>query len=166
MPIAPARVFRVFISSTFSDLADERSALQSRVFPRLRALCEKHGCRFQPVDLRWGVSAEAGRDHRTMWICLEEIRRCQRTTPRPNFIVLLGDRYGWRPLPAEIPVEDIHRMRGAAALSAKASVFEQFYPEIDRNAVPPVHCLRPGTAEPKPEGTAMEREMLSALEDA
>src|SRR6266508_2040440 len=94
------RTFRIFVSSTFSDLKEERNALQREVFPKLRELCLQHGCRFQAIDLRWGVSEEAGRDQRTMQICIDEIARCQRTTPRPNFIVLLGERYGWRPLPA------------------------------------------------------------------
>ena len=62
----------------------------------------RHGCRFQAIDLRWGVREEAALDQQTMRICLEEIARCQRVTPRPNCIVLLGDRYGWRPLPFEI----------------------------------------------------------------
>ena len=35
-------------------------------------------------------------DHQTTGICLDELRRCQKTTPRPNFIVLLGDRYDLR----------------------------------------------------------------------
>ena len=39
-----------------------------------------------------------------MNICLGEIARCQQVTPRPNFIVLLGDRYGWLPLPSQIRV--------------------------------------------------------------
>ena len=50
-----------------------------------------------------GVREEAAFDQQTMRICLEEIARCQRVTPRPNFILLLGDRYGWRPLPFAIP---------------------------------------------------------------
>ena len=54
-----ARTFRVFVSSTFSDLKAERNALQERVFPRLRELAAEHGCRFQAIDLRWGVSEEA-----------------------------------------------------------------------------------------------------------
>jgi hypothetical protein len=41
-----------------------------------------------------------------MRICLDEIIRCQKTTPRPNFIILLGNRYGWRPLPADIPKKE------------------------------------------------------------
>ena len=92
------RTFRIFISSTFSDLKEERNALQQYVFPRLRDLCHQHGCRFQAIDLRWGVSDEAGLDQQTMKICLDEVARSQRTSPQPNFIVLLGDRYGWRPL--------------------------------------------------------------------
>jgi hypothetical protein len=53
-----ARTFRVFVSSTFSDLKAERNALQERVFPRLRKLAAEHGSRFQAIDLRWGVSEE------------------------------------------------------------------------------------------------------------
>jgi hypothetical protein len=100
------RTFRIFVSSTFSDLKEERNALQKYVFPRLRELCTQHGCRFQAIDLRWGVRDEAGLDQQTMKICLDEVSRSQRTSPRPNFIVLLGDRYGWRPLPAEIPARE------------------------------------------------------------
>jgi hypothetical protein len=47
------RTFRVFVSSTFSDFKAERHALQERVFPRLRALCQRHGARFPAADLRW-----------------------------------------------------------------------------------------------------------------
>jgi len=101
-----SRASRVFVSSTFSDMKAERNALQERLWPRLRELCMQHGCRFQAIDLRWGVSEEAALDQQTMPVCLEEIRRCQRITPRPNFIVLLGQRKGWyrrddNALPAE-----------------------------------------------------------------
>lgn len=96
------RTFRVFVSSTFSDLKAERNALQEMVFPKLQKLCKEHGCTFQAIDLRWGVNNEATLDHKTMDICLKEIARCQETRIKPNFIVLLGNRYGWRPLPARI----------------------------------------------------------------
>src|SRR5262245_24824198 len=100
MPALTSKTFRVFISSTFADLIAERAALHDRVFPRLRDLCERRGAHFSPIDLRWGISEEAGQDQRTMEICLDEIRRCQETTVRPNFVIMLGRRYGWRPLPA------------------------------------------------------------------
>jgi hypothetical protein len=47
-----AKTFRVFVSSTFTDFIEERNALQEHVFPRLRKLCQEHGCRFQAIDLR------------------------------------------------------------------------------------------------------------------
>jgi hypothetical protein len=102
MPIA-TRTYRVFVSSTFEDLKEERNALRRDVFPKLRTLCEQHRARFQAIDLRWGVRDEAGLDQQTMEVFPREIRRCQTTRVRPNFIVLLGDNYGWQPLPPESP---------------------------------------------------------------
>lgn len=87
--------FRLFVSSTFTDMKAERNALQEHVFPKLRDYCQSRGCRFQAIDLRWGVREQAALDQQTMTICMEELRRCQRVTPKPNFIVLLGNRYGW-----------------------------------------------------------------------
>jgi len=108
-----SRTFRVFVSSTFSDLKAERNALQEKVFPRLRELAMSHGCRFQAIDLRWGVSDEAALDQQTMQICLGEIERCQKVSPRPNFIILLGDRFGWRPLPFAIPADEFEKIVSA-----------------------------------------------------
>ena len=105
-----SRTFRIFLSSTFSDMKAERNALQELVFPRLRDLATAHGCRFQAIDLRWGVSEEAALDQQTMKICLGEIERCQKTSPRPNFIVLLGNRYGWRPIPYEVPAAEFEQI--------------------------------------------------------
>jgi hypothetical protein len=145
------KTFRIFVSSTFSDLIEERNALQEKVFPRLRELCRQHGCRFQAIDLRWGVREEAGLDQQAMRICLGEIERCQKTTPRPNFIVLLGDRYGWRPLPSEIPAAEFENIMnavpGQAGSEAKA-LLGRWY-RRDDNAVPPVYCLQPRKIELK-----------------
>ena len=57
-----SKTFRIFVSSTFSDLKEERNALQENVFPKLRKLCTQNGFRFQAIDLRWGVREEAGLD--------------------------------------------------------------------------------------------------------
>ena len=63
---ADSRTFRIFVSSTFADLVEERNALARAVFPRLRQLATRLGCRFQAVDLRWGVREEASLDQRSM----------------------------------------------------------------------------------------------------
>ena len=96
---------RLFVSSTFSDFQAERAALQTFVFPQLRALCESHGITFQAIDLRWGVSAEHARRHLTMDICLDEVRRCLKESPKPSFLGMLGDRWGWQPAPSYIRVD-------------------------------------------------------------
>ncbi len=140
-----SKTFRIFVSSTFSDLKEERNALQKKVFPRLRELCMQHGCRFQAIDLRWGVREEAALDQQTMRICQEEIARCQRVTPRPNFIVLLGDRYGWRPLPFEIPADEFSEIEQRVS-DADKELLKKWY-RRDDNAVPPVYCLQPRTGE-------------------
>jgi hypothetical protein len=143
MPIA-TRTFRVFVSSTFEDLKEERNALQSDVFPKLRTLCEKHGARFQAIDLRWGVRDEAALDQQTMEICLREIRRCRATGVRPNFIALLGDRYGWQPLRPRIPATEFDALKPHLTGGDVMAQAERWY-RLDENADPPEYCLQPRT---------------------
>jgi hypothetical protein len=137
-----SKTFRVFISSTFSDLKPERNALQERVFPRLRALCQQHGAHFQPIDLRWGVSEEASLDQQAMSICLGEISRCQQTSPRPNFLVLLGDRYGWCPPPSHIPDNEFRELMSAVKSQDDQILLREWY-QLDNNAIPPEWRLKP-----------------------
>src|SRR5258706_3557759 len=106
MPDA-GQIIRLFVSSTFADFTLERDVLQRIVFPELRRLCREAGFRFQPVDLRWGVSQEAGNEKQTLTICYDEIRRCQELSPDLNFLILLGDRYGSSFLPAQIPSDHV-----------------------------------------------------------
>ncbi len=86
------RQIRVFISSTFLDMKEERDHLVKFTFPQLRKLCESRGVVWGEVDLRWGVTDEQKAEGKVLPICLEEIKRC-----RPYFIGLLGERYGWIP---------------------------------------------------------------------
>lgn len=140
MPTA-SKTFRIFVSSTFSDLKAERNALQEKVFPELQKLCEANGCRFQAVDLRWGVSEEAALDQQTMNICLTELKRCQVVSPRPNFIILLGDRYGWIPLPPQVEASEFAEILSRVADDDKTLLAEWY--RLDTNAVPSESVLRP-----------------------
>ena len=152
--------FRVFVSSTFSDLVAERNALQERVFPALRTYCQQRQARFQAIDLRWGVSSEASLDQQTMNICIQELERCQELSPKPNFIVLLGERYGWRPLPWRVPVKEFEAILAAVpepdrALLCTDSDVPIWVPgsavqrlgwyRKDLNADPPEYVLQPRT---------------------
>lgn len=158
-----SRTFRVFVSSTFSDLEAERNALQKQVFPRLRDLAATHGYRFQAIDLRWGVSEEASVNQQAMKICLGEIERCQKVTPRPNFIVLLGDRYGWCPLPYEIPASEFEQIIENIADHGERLLVESWYWR-DENAVPPTYCLQPRMDEfVDPQKWASTEDMLHSI---
>jgi hypothetical protein len=137
----PGQRFRIYVSSTLADLKAERDALQKYVFPRLRELCSRRGARFEAVDMRWGISEEAALDHQTMPILRTEIERCQRTTPRPNFMAILGDRYGWRPLPAQIPAHEFEMIRGRVSAAGQALLDEWYL--RDENAVPAEYHLKP-----------------------
>ncbi len=89
------REVRVFVSSTFRDMEDERSWLLTHVFPALRAHCRERGVAFVEIDLRWGIEEEDAKNGRTVEVCLEEIERCREHPP--FFVGILGERYGWVP---------------------------------------------------------------------
>ncbi len=99
------KAFRLFVSSTFADFNLEREVLQHQVFPALDAYCAAKGYQFYPLDLRWGVSEEAQLDQRTAEICLGEVRAAL-DYPPPNFLIMLGNRYGWVPLPYAIAADE------------------------------------------------------------
>ena len=134
-------VIRVFVSSTFTDLKHERDALQPDVFPKLEQLCASRQFQFQAIDLRWGIPTEASLDHRTMRICFEELRRSQEISPQPNFLILLGNRYGWRPLPEEVSEDEFRRLEKAASSIPAKETLSAWY-RRDENAVPPVYLLQ------------------------
>lgn len=94
-----SRTIRVFISSTFRDMQEERDYLVKFAFPELRKRCKKRYVEFIDVDLRWGVTEEQSERGEVLPICLAEIENC-----RPYFIGILGERYGYVPesLPSEI----------------------------------------------------------------
>ena len=84
------------------------------------------------------------------------------TAPRPNFVVLLGRRYGWRPVPAEIPSALFERVLEVS--EAGGRILRSWYVP-DTNAVPPRHRLREREAGSGDWG-GTEAELLSVLEDA
>lgn len=86
------RQFRVFISSTFKDMEEERDYLVKNIFPRVRTVCRRRGVQFSEVDLRWGITESEADNGEVIPICLGEI-----DNSRPYFIGLIGERYGWIP---------------------------------------------------------------------
>lgn len=83
------RVIRIFISSTFSDMQEERDMLISKVFPKLSKIAAQRDVLIVPLDLRWGITDEAVKEGKVIETCLNEI-----IYSRPFFLGLIGNRYG------------------------------------------------------------------------
>ena len=86
------RQIRVFISSTFRDMQDERTYLMKFSFPKLRKLAAERDVTLTEIDLRWGITEEESKSGKVVEICLREIENSI-----PFFIGIIGNRYGWVP---------------------------------------------------------------------
>ena len=162
---ADRREIRVFISSTFRDMQEEREELVKQIFPQLRRLCESRGVTWGEVDLRWGVPDEAKAEGKVLPLCLQEIEHCW-----PYFIGILGERYGW--VPEEIP-ESLFESQSwlREHLHQSVTALEIFHgvlrnPEMDKHAFfyfrdPSYAATRPGFTEEDP----ALRERLAKLKD-
>jgi len=86
------RTIRVFISSTFLDMMEEREYLMKKTFPGLRSFCKDRQVELTEIDLRWGIPEEEAQRGKVITTCLRQIDDCH-----PYFIGILGGRYGWIP---------------------------------------------------------------------
>ena len=137
-PANPTRIKTacVFVSSTFSDMHAERDYLNRFVFPELRSRCIRHGFEFVGVDLRWGVTEKEIEQRGALSVCLDEIKRCN------FFVSLIGDRYGWIPVPEDIPQKLFEAVQEARDPTAgDVSLLREWY-RLDETTEPPVYRLR------------------------
>ncbi|KAE8632431.1 hypothetical protein XENTR_v10001547 [Xenopus tropicalis] len=145
LPTEPSNTVRLFISSTFSDMAEERNALMEFAYPDIQAFCQKHGLGFEVVDMRWGVRDYATVDHRTKELCLKEIDFCQKTSMGPSFIALVGNRYGFRPIPRVISEEEFNILFSKIQSNeSDAQLLTKWFWK-DMNTIPPTYVLQPIT---------------------
>ncbi|KAG7296838.1 hypothetical protein JYU34_019694 [Plutella xylostella] len=144
LPPVSSKIVRIFTSSTFTDTTMERNTLMAKCYPRIKDYCrEKHGLEFQVVDMRWGVRDEATDDHMTTELCMREIKNCQRLSMGPNFVVFLGQKYGYRPIPTYVLSSELQLLRDdLAAVGVDVILLDTWYKK-DSNAVPPVSVLQP-----------------------
>ena len=90
------RQIRIFLSSTFSDMQEERDAL-IKTFNSLKVEANKRNVALSIVDLRWGVTEEESKSGKVISVCFNEIEHSH-----PFFIGLLGSRYGYTPELSEL----------------------------------------------------------------
>ena len=159
--------FRVFVSSTFQDFSEERKILSDVIQPKIDSFCKSKGYNFNLVDLRWGITSETARNQKTIPVCLEEVRRCKSNSPRPSFLVMIGERYGWNPLPYTISESEFMEVYSCISCNEDKELIDFWY-TLDTNSVNPEYCLRERRDEYVSEHiwTTNESKLRSILQDA
>ncbi|KAG2463912.1 NWD1 protein, partial [Polypterus senegalus] len=140
-----SNIVRVFISSTFTDMCTERDTLLDKAYPELQAFCHSLGLVFEVVDMRWGVRDAIIVDHKTTELCLREIKSCQKLSVGPTFTALIGNRYGYRPIPRVIEEKEFEMLLGKLHSDADSikNLTKWFWK--DENSDPSVYVLQPIT---------------------
>lgn len=93
--------------------------------------------------MRWGVRDEATDDHMTTELCMKEIENCQRLSMGPNFVVFLGQKYGYRPIPTYILSSELQMLRDELTAMGTDGILLDTWYKKDSNAVPPISVLQP-----------------------
>ncbi|XP_022080211.1 TPR repeat-containing protein DDB_G0287407-like [Acanthaster planci] len=83
------RIARIFWSSPFGGLEEERELLTKKYWPQLAHMCQKAGYEYAPVDMRWGITSDHSKQALTIEICLRELDRSD------MIVGFFGQRYGW-----------------------------------------------------------------------
>ena len=114
-------MIRLFISSTFEDMTEERDAIHTRIFPELREYGIQKGVYVEICDLRWGIYLENDWNEdrvnsEVMHVCFDEVRRC-----KPYIIGILGGHYGSVPANTGI-IQERWRALTDAPLPADCSI--------------------------------------------
>ncbi len=152
---------RLFISSTFRDMQEEREHLVKKVFPEIRSLCRSRGIRFTEVDLRWGLTDENVKLGQVIRACLEEVDRC-----RPYFIGITGSRYGYIPSLLDMYkdpglLEDFPWLERAVLEEMSITEMEAYYAVLgDDTGRTPSNDARFFFREPVAEATESDDELL------
>lgn len=117
---------RIFISSTFIDMQNERDLFHTAIVPAINRVAKQYGDEVSVCDLRWGVNTKeldsAESEKKVLSVCLDEIDRCDATEGSPYFIVILGNRYGWAPDSSLI--QSVAARKNFTALNKAQSVTE------------------------------------------
>lgn len=112
---------RLFLSSTFLDMQEERDYLNRIVFPKFKIKCQARGVSFFACDLRWGITEAQAENKRTIELCLNQVERSI-----PFFIGLFGNRYGWIPESEDVSSESLEWYDDSLRYSATEIEFTYF----------------------------------------
>nr|XP_002663751.3 NACHT domain- and WD repeat-containing protein 1 isoform X2 [Danio rerio] len=140
-----SRMVRVFISSTHSDMKNERNAFWEKTYSELQTHCQSLGLVFEVVDFKCGMRDITASDHLITELCIKEIETCQRISDGPTFIALIGNQYGHRLVPRLIPEAEFELLLSKLSKDPESlKLLNQWFYK-DSNSIPPTYILLPIT---------------------
>lgn len=151
------RHIRVFISSTFRDMQDERDYLMKRTFPKLRKLAAERDVILTEVDLRWGITEEESKSGKVVEICLREIENSI-----PFFIGIIGNRYGWVPTKEELDdkiIQDFSCVEAYLEKHISVTEMEMRYGALERKEPMHAHFFIKAQEEVRDEGIGSKEKL-------
>lgn len=121
-------------------MKSERNYLTRYAWPKLKEICKGHNLEFYVVDMRWGITDNAMNEHKIEKLCLTEVERCFRTSLSTAFVTILGDRYGYQPIPTSFSLKqwNILKKHGNEDFSSVDKCYK-----LDENLELPVYILLP-----------------------
>ncbi|CAK4195625.1 unnamed protein product [Aphanomyces euteiches] len=141
--VSKPKSISIFVSSTFTDTASERNLLIADVYPYAKRYAALLGLEFSASEMRWGIREEASDSHQTSAICMAELARCQQVSLGLNYVLILGNKYGYRPFPNQIPVAEFEALVSKMS-PTDSELVRQWFLE-NSNLVPPMMELQPTT---------------------
>lgn len=139
-----SRRITLFVAGTAEDTRAERDYLMQYGYPYAKLLCQSHGFEFAAVDLKWGLGKESSvdDDHSIVQIHLNTLARSIRKSAAAGFVYFSTEKYGYRALPAVVPIQQMDLMAGYLQDGPSKDVLMSWYARDDNN-VPPVYVLQP-----------------------
>uniref|UniRef100_A0A8C4XB11 NACHT and WD repeat domain containing 1 n=1 Tax=Erpetoichthys calabaricus TaxID=27687 RepID=A0A8C4XB11_ERPCA len=104
--------------------------------------CPKCSSREGNLKKRWGVRDAIIVDHKTTELCLREIKSCQKLSVGPTFTALIGNRYGYRPIPRVIEEKEFEMLLGKLHSDADSIKILTKWFWKDENSDPSVYVLQ------------------------
>lgn len=142
--INSSRCVTVYISGTPDDTKSERDQLMEFAYPYARAQCQAQGLEFNAIDLRWGIGKQSSidDDHSIVQVHMTALERCIQNSAAAGFLYLSTETYGYRGLPAAVPVEEMDKLLGYLQEGPSKDVLVSWYIK-DENSIPLVYILQP-----------------------